>query len=442
MIVFLHTGCRHEYRLLIDNDDTLFKKVIDQKINFPDSRFAIIADIHLYDKALGISGKEYQSVLYSDRKLLTESMEIFEAIVDNIKNLEIDFVLIPGDLTKDGELHNHKLVAEGLKKILNKGIKVFVVPGNHDINNPFSYSYSEEGKTRIPSVSPREFKEIYYDFGYKDAIKIDPDSLSYIVEPIEGLWVFGIDTCRHGDFTEDKIYTGGRIKKSTLKWLEENIIRGIKKDKNIIAFMHHGILEHFENQARHFPNYVVEDFETISYIFASYNIRLVFTGHFHAQSIVYKSFNENNAYPFVFDIQTGSIVTYPCPYRIIEISQGNKAVINSYFLQTIPSYPDNFREHARQSYLETMQANISSTLRRLRINKKDIPSLSYQVAKAFLAHSKGDQEKPDSLIDTSGFSLWSRFIVRMRKDLVEGLYTNIYPKDNDLIIDLETGNTK
>jgi DNA repair exonuclease SbcCD nuclease subunit len=39
-----------------------------------------------------------------------------------------------GDHTKDGELINHESVKDLLQQLADAGIKVFVVPGNHDIN--------------------------------------------------------------------------------------------------------------------------------------------------------------------------------------------------------------------------------------------------------------------------------------------------------------------
>lgn len=45
--------------------------------------------------------------------------------------------------------------------------------------------------TPVASITPAEFKEIYKDFGYEEALATDPGSLSYVVEPVKGLRNFG-----------------------------------------------------------------------------------------------------------------------------------------------------------------------------------------------------------------------------------------------------------
>ena len=67
-------------------------------------------------------------------------------------------------------------------------------------------------------------------------------------------------------------------------------------------------------------------------------------GHFHAQDITRKSFD--NPRRVIYDIETGSTVTAPCPYRIVRISADQKAVIDSRFITSIPSHPQNFSAFA------------------------------------------------------------------------------------------------
>jgi len=84
---------------------------------YPDTRFAVVSDFHFYDKSLGISGSAFQKYLDDDRKLLTLSEEIIAAAMEKISRENVRFVLIPGDMTKDGERINHEGVVKILKKL-------------------------------------------------------------------------------------------------------------------------------------------------------------------------------------------------------------------------------------------------------------------------------------------------------------------------------------
>jgi len=43
---------------------------------------------------------------------------------------DIEVLLIPGDLTKDGEKLSHLELVQKLEPIIEKGIQTFVIPGN------------------------------------------------------------------------------------------------------------------------------------------------------------------------------------------------------------------------------------------------------------------------------------------------------------------------
>lgn len=69
-----------------------------------------------------------------------------------------------------------------------------------------------------------------------------------------------------------------------------------------------------------------------------------------------------------------------------------------------------------------------------------IDHVNTQVAAALMIHLAGDEKKPPTPVTAEGMNLWGKFIFSMRKDLVEGWHTDLYPADNQLIIDLDTGN--
>ncbi|MEI7489833.1 MAG: metallophosphoesterase [Bacteroidota bacterium] len=163
-----------------------------------------------------------------------------------------DLVLIPGDLTKDGELVCHNSVHTYLEQLIQAGIKVRVITGNHDIFNPHSYQYDGATQTRVANIGPAQFRSIYYDCGYSDALYTDPNSLSYVSEPLPNLWLIAIDCCKY-DSVIDTIYTAGAIRPGTMKWVLDRMAEAALKGKTVFGMMHHGLVEQFSEKHVTFP---------------------------------------------------------------------------------------------------------------------------------------------------------------------------------------------
>ena len=102
----------------------------------------VLSDIHVMaPQLLEERGSAFDNYLSQDPKLLEYSNEVLEYLVGETLQRNPDLVIIPGDLTKDGELVSHQLVVSILSSLRSAGIPVIVVPGNHDIDNPEGYYY-------------------------------------------------------------------------------------------------------------------------------------------------------------------------------------------------------------------------------------------------------------------------------------------------------------
>jgi 3',5'-cyclic AMP phosphodiesterase CpdA len=140
-------------------------------------KIAIVSDIHYMSSSLlknnAASGVAFQAYLDQDPKLIEFSDPIFRQCMKQVIAEKPDMLLIPGDLTKDGEKVSH----QDLLKLLNQfdlaHIKVFVVPGNHDVNNPESAQYDGDNATPAPSISAADFAGYYARYGYDHAISRD-----------------------------------------------------------------------------------------------------------------------------------------------------------------------------------------------------------------------------------------------------------------------------
>jgi hypothetical protein len=81
----------------------------------------------------------------------------------------------------------------------------------------------------------------------------------------------------------------------------------------VLAMMHFGIIEHYTGQNYLEP--LITSFKENSIELMDAGIKLIFTGHYHANDIV----NFTNKGKTLYDIQTGSLVTPPSSYRIMTL---------------------------------------------------------------------------------------------------------------------------
>ena len=321
-------------------------------------KLSIISDTHLFSADLGITGPAFEAYLAGDRKLIAESEDLLDAAIEVLLNNDSEVILIPGDLTKDGEKYNHELMAQKLQVLLDAGKRVFVTPGNHDINNTSAYGYTPEGRYSVETVSPEEFRAIYKDCGYSDAIAVDTNSLSYVVEPVAGYRVMAIDSCIYSPTRS----TGGRFSPELLAWVLAQIKDAKNSGKEIVAFMHHGLVPHFSEQPTYFAQYLINDYENISNQLADAGLGVVFTGHYHAQNI---SKHISPAGNKIYDCETGSLVTNPCPIRNVVID-GKAFSTGTVYITDIKNtnntYTGDFQAFARSYVLVGLENQVVGLL--------------------------------------------------------------------------------
>ncbi|MFZ1986776.1 MAG: choice-of-anchor I family protein, partial [Desulfatitalea sp.] len=363
------------------------------------ARFAVIADPHFYDGELGTTGEAFERYLAGDRKMLRESEAILVSALEKIKAQAPDFLLIAGDLTKDGEMSSHLKLAAHLADLEAAGIEIFVVPGNHDINNPHAVAFEGESTTPVEHVDPELFTDIYAAFGYEQAIARDPNSLSYVAEPVQGVWLFGIDSCRYNDnIANGHPETGGALSEKSLNWILDKLFEAKIRHKSVVGFMHHGILEHYTGQSQLYADYVIQDWQTLSQTLSAAGLQLLFSGHYHANDITQSDWEENRLY----GVETGSLVTYPSPYRLVDLHGRQAAVVRTFHLEAIDydtgglSFPDYAREFLRQglTQIAAYQLTLTPDQGGFALSPAEALAAAPFVTQAFMAHYAGD-EMPD-----------------------------------------------
>lgn len=335
-----------------------------QEISKGSVKISLMSDIHVLPNELIADNPAYTRAMHADRKLFTQSQGIFDEAIRLAEVNDSEIIMIPGDLTKDGEVQSHKYVSEKLeawksgREAQGKKAAYFVIPGNHDINNYDGYDFTTYNKdtetAKLAGLTTHTMFNSMYKSLYKDAeLYINSEeynsymanhqgvaeghgSSSYAkhidldesIEGKSGLTVIGIDTSINtADVTpngKDSHITAGTMGENLYQWAKKQVIEAKKRNDVVFLLSHHGYIPHFVKEPELLKEYLLNEWNKNSYdgkrpaeAFADLGVSYVFTGHMHAQDIAKVKSTQGNT---IYDIETGSTVTYPCPIRHLELN--------------------------------------------------------------------------------------------------------------------------
>ncbi|MCF7920764.1 MAG: metallophosphoesterase [Candidatus Cloacimonetes bacterium] len=400
------------------------------------ARFGVMTDMHYYPANLvNCNSPVYQNYLKQDAKLTEESGAVIDAAINAMLACEVEFVILAGDLTNEGEKQSHLELAELLHKFTQKGIQVFVTPGNHDINNRLAMSYLNNEQTPIDTINEHDFEEIYYNFGFKQAYSRDVDTLSYCARVKEGLNIITIDANQYKN-NKDKPLPDGILSDDSVTWAENEIRSSLKRGERIIGVMHHGLVEHFENQGKSFRAFLVNDFDKIGQRLVEAGLDFVFTGHLHAQDISSAIYNGKS----ITDIETAALTSVPFAWRLCCINHDELIIETRYIDEIDFDYGSDlpFRKWATQRVWEgllELEAYFLKQYNGLTEEQTKIAAPYY--ARAFMAHFCGDENPSQED---------KEFYLKHKNDpqspyyevakIFSALWTDLPDSDNDLTLHL------
>jgi 3',5'-cyclic AMP phosphodiesterase CpdA len=397
-------------------------------------KIAVLSDLHYMDPSLLKSdGSAFQLYLMQDPKLLAESGAILQQIIRKLLIEKPDLVLISGDLTKDGELVSHKSLLKQLEILDRNHIKVLVVPGNHDINNPDAKLFDGDNAFPVDNITPDNFRSLYSDYGYRNAIARDPNSLSYVSEPFKNLRILALDANEYYNNTPLYCVVAGTIKDATLEWAKLQLADAKAKGKTVIGMMHHGVIEHFMGESVLFPDYLVDDWSTKADELMNAGLKVIFTGHFHSHDAVQKTLGNLS----LTDIETGSPVIYDSPFRIVNVVN-NKLYITTQHVDRIIFPGLNgiaFHKYEKSFSLKGFEFQAKYMLMNPPYNVPEevADQIAPVFAEAMLAHFAGDETI------SAEINAKIQAINEISPDLaniIYGLYTDLPPADNNLVVDI------
>ncbi|NMF85670.1 metallophosphoesterase [Nodosilinea sp. P-1105] len=272
-------------------------------------RFAIISDPHIARPETIYNGP-YRF------HLVEVSIPGIEQIFAQLETLDLDFLLLPGDLTQHGEWANHEWLIERLAKL---PFPTYVVPGNHDV-------IARDASDR--AIGLQDFPRLYQDHGYSDG-----QTLHYHHQILPGVRLIGLNS---NAFKPNGEQIGvGHIDQAQLDWLEAALAQ--TGDDLVLVMLHHNVLEHLPGQSQSpmGQRYMVDNNQALIQRLQAAGVRLMFTGHLHVQDIARQG--------ELCEVLTGSIVSYPHPYRLVEVEWGEAGLrveVRSHRLTAVDPWPD------------------------------------------------------------------------------------------------------
>lgn len=247
-------------------------------------RLAAVADPHVSTRAEGTS------------KLFEHTLEHFTAAIEDIASRDVDAVLSPGDLTKDGERWNADAVADALDAL---DVPLYAVPGNHD----------------VPKDGDDHDAMAVADF----ADRFGPDSYPFH-EAVGGLDVLGLNSAGTADRLADT--HDGHVDADGRAWLAGKL----RRTDDPIVLVHHNLAAVTDQLRRH-RDRVVEDMaipptmrETgaLVDVLADGGAALVLTGHFHLPL--------TGVDRGVREIATPTTCSFPQSYLLVDVTPAGTEV--------------------------------------------------------------------------------------------------------------------
>lgn len=308
-----------------------------------DIQVATLSDIHYYADALkGNRTEDYQATVSGS----TTTFDLTSACLDTalvtmskeLKKADNPILVIPGDLTYQGEYQSNVEIAGKLEKWEKEtGIDVLVINGNHDINNAKSYTYENDVKEPHPTTTQEQFREIYKNLGYDIAYHTytppegkQQGGLSYSVR-FNGYRFILLDTNIYSaDCTEDgtdEHETAQAISDDLMEWALKECADAKKCGEEIIGVTHGSLIDHIGSyQGKILKAFINDQWEDRATQLAEAGWHFNFCGHQHLADVATYVTDSGET---MIECETPPAGTYPCGMYITEFKAGGNGKLTA-----------------------------------------------------------------------------------------------------------------
>ncbi len=350
----------------------------------------VVTDTHLLAPALYADSKLFlQALALGDGKYVQASDILLEALLRQTARIRPDVLVITGDLSLNGEKASHMYLADGLKRLEEMDIPVYVLPGNHDINCQ-AVQYLPYSWTPAENVDASGFAEIYRDF-LPERTREDI-GFSGIVPVGDDIALLLLDCA----YYEPEAQTFGFCDIARLEWAEEALqsLTG----RTVLSMTHHSVVPHTSLWSE---NYVIYNNHLLMERLAKGHVSMHLSGHLHIQHIAEKD--------GLFDIAQSAFSLWPHRYGLVRIT-GTGMAYESCTLDA-DLLPDGFHDRSRQWFWDTAWSKTSRSLNGLDLTEEEKRAMLDFACRLNLAYFSGELRLKDADVWKSdeAYSLWKSY---------------------------------
>ena len=248
----------------------------------------------------------------------------------------------------------------GYKDIMNE-LKDFGFSPKSDYTywaTPFS-NYTYENYSFKNGQKEAELQNRKYKIGVN---KLEVPDASYVVEPIDGVWLLAIDANVYlpkdklSDVSENPKDFGGASlgyanvlthKKYLINWVKKVAIEAKKRNKTLVAFSHYPMVEYNDGATEELKLLFGKNKmqlervppEEVAQALADAGLQLHFGGHMHINDTGKYTTKSGNT---LVNIQTPSLAGYMPAYKLLTISSKEKVEIKTIILDSVPKFNELF----------------------------------------------------------------------------------------------------
>lgn len=362
------------------------------------------------------------SQLHSTR-IFNENYFAFLKALDDIARKGIKIVAMPGDFSDDGQAYNLRGLHKILDKYHEQyGIEFYMTTGNHDPVGPFRqdagkddflgqnglplgiYSKENIGKTDRKIITKdiaesgyleildelKDFgfypkkKDLFWstpftkysfeDYSYEQALQnadyakrmydiaegFPVPDLSYVAEPVKGVWLMAIDgnTYIPKNLNESPQnpgnYKGASIgynnvltyKKHIIEWVKRTMAEAKKNGKTVIAFTHYPMIDFNDGATPELKKLLGEKKwqmervpeEEVAQAFAEAGLQIHFAGHMHINDTGIKNGNGK----MLVNVQVPSLAAYIPAYKILTLYSPDRMEVQTEVLNEVSRFNELF----------------------------------------------------------------------------------------------------
>lgn len=189
------------------------------------------------------------------------------------------------------------------------------------------------------------------------SLKLMPD-VSYLVEPVEGIWLLAIDANVYTPKSNGDGFNGSGIgynavlkhKRYLLKWTEKVVENANRLGKTLIAFSHYPMVDFNDGAtdemkqlfgAKSFQAHRVPD-QVVGEIFADMGLKVHVGGHMHLNDTGVITTQKGNS---LTNIQVPSLAAYAPGYKIITVGNSDSLEVETIVLDSVTSFNSFFKNY-------------------------------------------------------------------------------------------------